>query len=157
MIRKILLGLMTVLLLTGCGSNVDKKYEITNAQIEKANLQEDYLLFQDIQAVYAKNMKNTRNNDEKCVVVLKYIDDVFQLTCNRYNLDYDILLAFSDEYIEYIAACRVYSTTYINERKQLVKDKKISDEDYMKINTETGIMLVELERLLNVFSNQYKF
>lgn len=157
MIRKILLGLMTILLLTGCGSNVDKKYEITNEQIEIANLQEDYLLFQDIQDVYVQNIKKAKNNDEKCVAVLKYVDDVFQLTCNRYNLDYDILSVFSEEYMEYIAACRVYSTTYLEERKQLIKDKKISNENYMKTNTETGIMLVELERLLNVFSNQYKF
>lgn len=156
MVKKILLGLMTVLLLTGCASNVDKKYEVTNEQIEKANLQEDYLLFQDIQAVYIQNMRNTKSNDEKCVVVLKYVDDIFQLACNRYELDYDILSAFSEEYMEYVAACRVYSTTYLGERKKLIKDKKIYKEDYMKANTETGIMLVELERLLNVFNTQYK-
>lgn len=157
MIRKILLGLMTSLLLVGCGTNIDKKYEITNEQIEKANLQEDYLLLQDIQDVYEKNMENAKTDDEKCVVVLKYADDVFQLTCNRYNLDYDILSVFSEEYLDYVAACRVYSTTYVGERNQLIDDKKIGNEDYMKMNTETGIMLTELERLLNGFSNQYHF
>lgn len=150
MIKKICITLMTIAILSGCGSsNIDKTYEITNAQIEEANLQEDYFLLQKINEVYAQNMKATKNNDEKCVVTLKYLDDVYQLASNRYDLDYMILSAFSDNYINYIAACYVYGKTYLEEKDELIKDKNISEEEYMKTNTNTGIMLVELEKILN--------
>ena len=153
----ICLTLLSTVLIGGCSSNIDDKYEIKTEQIEKANIQNDYMIFEDIQSVYKGNMKKAKTDDQKCVVMLKYLDDVYQMAGNRYNLDAKLLANFSDVYLDYVAGCKVYSETYLKERDDLIKDKNIMNESYVLGMTDTGIMLGQLDYMFNQFETQYGF
>lgn len=156
-ILKVFICLFIALCFVGCSSNIDKTYDIDNQTIEKANVNEDYLIFEEIKSVYDNNLNKTNTNEQKCVVNLKYLDDIYQMTSNRFNLDADILSIFSDDYIEYVAICQVFSTSYLEEIETLIQDKKMISEDYIINNTQTGYMLNELKHKMDEFQTVYHF
>ena len=126
--------------LIGCKQTIDSTKKIDYREVEVSNVKADKKLMDKADDIYDKNYKKTKNNTEKQVVVVKYLDDIYQIASNRVSLDLDILDAFSDEYENYIATMQAYSEVYLKEKEELVANSKLIDKADIS-STNSGKML----------------
>lgn len=136
--------------LIGCKQTIDSTKKIDYKEVEISNVEADKELIDKAENIYDKNYKKTENNTEKQVVVVKYLDDIYQIASNRVSLDLDILDAFSDEYENYIATMQAYSEVYLKEKEELVANSKLLDKADVS-TTNSGKMLAIVEDTIEDF------
>ena len=147
---KVICTLLMCFTLVGCKQTVDSTKKIDYREVEISNVEADKKLIDKASDIYDKNYKKTDNNTEKQVVVVKYLDDIYQIASNRVSLDLDILDAFSDEYENYIATMQAYSEVYLKEKEKLVANSKLLDKADIS-STDSGKMLVIVEDTIDDF------
>lgn len=139
-ILKVICVISACLMIAGCKQTIDSNKKIDYSEIELSNVEADSQLMKKADDIFSKNYKKTTNNTEKQVVVVKYLDDIYQIASNRVSLDLDILSAFSKDYENYIATLQAYSEVYLEERDELVSDSKLTSKNSIQ-STNSGKML----------------
>lgn len=137
---KIICTISACFILASCKQTIDSNKKIDYTEIEISNVIADSNLIDKADSIFSKNYKKATNNTEKQVVVVKYLDDIYQIASNRVSLDLDILSAFSEDYENYIATLQAYSEVYLEERDELVSNSKLTSKEAIK-NTDSGKML----------------
>lgn len=149
-ILKVLLIAMICLIVTGCKQTVNTAQKIDYTDIEISNVSADKRLLDKAEDIYEKNYQKTSNNLEKQVVLIKYLDDVYQIAGNRVSLDLEILDVFSDDYKNYIATMQAYSEVYLKEKDRLVANSKLIDKADLS-HTDSGKMLDIIEETIDSY------
>lgn len=139
-ILKVICVISACFMIAGCKQTIDSNKKIDYSEIELSNVEADSQLMTKADDIFSKNYKKATNNTEKQVVVVKYLDDIYQIASNRVSLDLDILNAFSNDYENYIATLQAYSEVYLKERNELVSNNKLTTKDSIQ-NTDSGKML----------------
>lgn len=148
---KAVICLLLCFSLLGCKQSIDSSKTMDYSEVELSNVQNDYELIQKAEDIYETNMKKADTNTQKQVVTVKYLDDVYQIASNRVNLDLEILDAFSDKYMDYVATMQAYSEIYLEERNELVSNSKLTSISAAK-DTDSGKMLEVLQGTVKTFS-----
>lgn len=134
---RIFLPLITVcLLMSGCSSAPDindlnfssstsKIYEL-----ESSSYLVDLDLFYDLQEQSATQQQDAQQ-DEKVLILLNYIDQVYSLACARVEADLGDLGGHSQEYKDYLLLLEAYCELYFEYREDLPEaiDKGTLDDD----------------------------
>lgn len=144
-----ILIILVACLMCGCTSSIEKKNTIEYNEVELSNVENDKNLIESAKSLYESNDKKATNNMEKTVASIKYLDDVYAIASNRVNLDLEILGAFSEDYVGYIATCQAFSEVYLKERDKLV-DTDLLSVDAIK-QTDTGKMVDVLSETIDNF------
>lgn len=134
--------------LTGCSKPQEKK-TIDYTEVEVSNIENDMELIENAKSLYQKNYKKSKKDNERSVASVKYLDDAYQITSNRVNLDLEILDAFSTEYQDYIATCQAYCKVYLSERNALIANSKLTNDNIY--TTKSGKMIDVLSETIDNF------
>lgn len=147
----VLISLCLFASLAGCSSKPKKAQDLNFkkidfeevSDIENINYVEDAQLFSQINKLSVKNQKDASNSKERAVVILRYLEDVYQLAGTRVSKDLDKLYMYSENYQNYIIVLQSYCEYYARDIAQITKE--IRDPEFDMDNEEVFVVLGDLE------------